>query len=62
MKKITEMIVSAILKRGVLCDTYNCDMEIEIPPSQLGLPQTTNQDKIKIRIKADSLTITVNKD
>ena len=53
MDKIKEMIISAIIKKGVLYEGRNCDINIDIP----------NGDKaIKVNFKADNMSIKILSD
>ena len=53
MSKISDMIVSAILKRGTLGEFKNFKTEVEIPQE--------NKELIRITIQAESLQIRVEK-
>jgi len=53
MSKISDMIVSAILKRGILGDFKNFETEVEIPQE--------NKESIRITIQAENLQIRVEK-
>ena len=61
MNKITKMIVSAIMKKGILCESDDIDMEIDVPASMLGLDSKNSRDQITIRIKADNVKISIEK-
>jgi len=58
--KLTDMIVSAILKRGIMYEARLVDVEFDIPRDQYeGL---LNADKgIKVRFKAEHMSIHVEK-
>jgi DUF917 family protein len=62
MGKITDMIVSAIMKKGVLYEARNCDVEFEIPSSELSGKEGTDGNKIKIRFKAENMTLRIEKE
>ena len=51
--KITDMIVSALIKKGVLYEARNCDMDIEIP---------VNDTTVVIRFKADNMSLKIEKE
>lgn len=53
MSKISDMIVSAILKRGTLGEFKNFKTEVEIPQE--------NKELIRITIQAENLQIRVEK-
>ena len=53
MSKISDMIVSAILKRGILGEFKNFEPEVEIPQE--------NKESIRITIQAENLQIRVEK-
>ncbi len=52
--KITDMIISAILKKGILYEARNVDTDVEIPI------EIENQ-KIKINIKCEHMTLRIEK-
>jgi hypothetical protein len=52
MTKLTDMIISAIIKRGILCEGRNIDTDIDIPGEE-GKPG------INIRITAEHLTLRI---
>jgi hypothetical protein len=49
--KLTEMIISAILKRGVFADLENVETNFDLPDT-----------KTKLNIKIDNMTITIMKE
>lgn len=49
MSKLSDMIVSAILKRGILGEFRNFETEVEIPQD--------NKPSIKVTIKAENLQV-----
>lgn len=49
--KLTDMIVSAIIKRGIVWEARNFETSIQIPDS-----------KIVVNIKAEHMTVKVEKD
>ena len=60
---IKDMIVSAIVKKGVLFEARNYEMEFDIPSSQVpGVKDATDQTMMKIRIKCDHVKVTVEKE
>jgi hypothetical protein len=53
MLNIKEMILSAIIKKGILYEGRNCDINVDVP----------NGDKvIKINFKADNMTLKILSD
>jgi len=50
--KITDMIISAILKKGILYEARNVDTDVEIP---------IENQKIKINIKCEHMTLRIEK-
>lgn len=59
--KITDIIVSLLGKKGILMDTKNIDMEIDIPASMLKVDDVTG-NKITVRFKAENCKITIEKE
>jgi len=59
--KLTDMIVSAIIKRGILYEARNVDMEFKIPPTKQ--EHIDGQiEGIKIHFKAEHMTLKIEKD
>ena len=54
MSKITDMIISAIIKKGVLGEARNVDVEFDIPGDQ---PSAAN----RIHLKVDHLSVKMDK-
>ena len=55
--KITDMIISGILKKGILYEARNVDTDVEIP-----MVIENQERKIKINIKCEHMTLRVEKD
>lgn len=60
--KITDMIISSIIKRGVLYEARNCDMEFDIPLKDLGAEGEDKDKQIKIRFKAEHMSLKIEKE
>lgn len=58
MKKITEMIIKALLNKGVAYQSDSCDITIDVPAETIGMKGT---DKVTIRIEAENIKITLQK-
>lgn len=58
--KLSDMIVSSILKKGILWEARLVDVEFDIPqtPTSEGAPV----ELIKIRVKADHMSIQIEKE
>jgi len=52
--KIIDMIISAILKKGILYEARNVNTDVEIP--------ITQERKIKVNIKCEHMTLRIEKD
>ena len=70
MSKLTDAIISAILKRGVLCEMRNVDTSFDFPQTDTPLGgvdsggepgSLTKRDPIKVHLKAEHLTIKIDK-
>lgn len=59
--KFTDMIVSAILKKGILYEARMVDMEIELPIEQADDKGETKAKNIKVHFKADHMSIQIDK-
>lgn len=55
MSKITEMLISAIVKKGILYEARDCDINVD-------LPIANQNEKIKIIFKAQYMTLKIIKD
>ncbi len=55
--KITNMIISAILKKGILYEARNVDTNIEIP-----MVIENQERKIKINIKCQHMTLRIERE
>ena len=62
MSKITDMVISAILKKGILGEARDVDVEFDIPTEKL---YTTHEGdvfkKTKIHIKVEHMSIQIDK-
>ena len=59
--KITDMLISAILKKGILYEARNCDLEFEVPMNQEGVSEEDTK-KMKISFKAEHMTLKIEKE
>ena len=55
--KITDMVISAILKKGILYEARNVDTDVEIP-----MVIENQECKIKVNIKCEHMTLRIEKD
>jgi hypothetical protein len=55
--KITDMVISAILKKGILYEARNVDTDVEIP-----MVIENQERKIKINIKCEHMTLRIEKE
>jgi cysteinyl-tRNA synthetase len=62
MGKITDMIVSALLKKGILYEARNCDVEFDVPTIQENAKGEPQESKIKIHFKAEHMTLKIEKE
>jgi hypothetical protein len=60
MGKLTDMVVSAIIKRGILYEARNFETEFTIPQEKAedGKPK----EAIKIHLKAEHMTLKIERD
>ena len=59
--KITNMIISAVIKKGILYEARNCDVEFDIPQEQEG-DSKEPKEKIKVHFKAEHMTLRIEKE
>lgn len=55
MSKITDMVISAILKKGILGEARDVDVEFDIPK------EDATSEKTKIHIKVEHMSIQIDK-
>ena len=60
--KIAEILVSLLTKKGLLWESKNVDMEMEIPQSMLKVDNIDKDSKIMVRLKAENVTIKMLKE
>jgi hypothetical protein len=60
--KITDMIVSGLLKRGILYEARNCDVEFDVPTIVTGENGEDKEEKVKIHFKAEHMTLKIEKE
>lgn len=58
--KITDMIVSALLKRGMVYEARNVDVEFDIPQNKTGQEDQTSE-RMLIHLKVDHMSIQIEK-
>ena len=62
MNKVMDMVISAVIKKGILYEARNCDLEFDIPTSQLSGSEETGNGTIKIKFKAENMKLQIEKD
>lgn len=60
--KISDMLISMIIKKGILYEVRNCDLEFDIPISEISGEEEVPDKKIKIRVKAEHMTLKIDKE
>jgi hypothetical protein len=60
--KISEMIISAIIKKGILYEARNCDMDFDIPIMLTDANGVTKENKVKVNFKAEHMKLSIEKD
>ena len=56
------MLISAIIKKGILYEARNCDLEFEIPTLQEHENGESVESKMKIKFKAEHMTLRIEKE
>lgn len=59
--KITDMLVSAIIKKGILWEGRNIDVDVELPSYTVTNEFTDDTKAIKVNIKCEHMSIKVEK-
>lgn len=60
--KVADILVSLFTKKGLLWESQDVDMEIDIPESILKVDSLDKTNKITVRLKAKNVSIKVLKD
>lgn len=60
--KITDLIISAIVKRGILYEGKNLEMELEIPVPMVYSDGERLVTKIPVKVKIESMSIRIEKE
>ena len=60
--KMADILVSLFTKKGLIWESQDVDMEIDIPESALKVDTLDKTSKITVRLKAKNVTIKVLKD
>lgn len=61
--KLTDMLISAIIKKGILYEARNVDMEISVPMSAISTVGETTPviNEIRVYFKAEHMTLRIEK-
>lgn len=62
MLKLSDMLISAIIKKGILYEGRNCEMEFDVPTTNFGVNEEIKENVVRIRLKAEHMTIRIEKD
>ena len=60
--KVMDMIISAVIKKGVLYEARNCDLEFDIPTAQLNLGEEVKGGNIKVKMKIEHMSLKLDKE
>jgi hypothetical protein len=61
MTKMTNMILTAILRRGILYEAKNVNVDFEVPVEALEGDGKSKQENMLIHFKADNMTLQIEK-
>jgi hypothetical protein len=61
MTKITNMILTAILRRGILYEARNVNMDFDVPIDSLCEGGGDKQKTMRINMKCDNMTLRIEK-
>lgn len=62
MSKITDMILSAVLKKGILYEAKSVDTDIEIPMTLKNAEGEPKDGTVKIKFKCENMTLRIEKE
>jgi hypothetical protein len=60
--KLSDMIVSAVLKKGILYEARKVDVEFTIPREQATEVKGVKLENVKIHFTADHMSLKIEKD
>ncbi len=60
--KVTDLLVSAILKKGILYEARMVDVEFDIPQNQSADTENSEFNSIKIHLTADHMSLKIEKE
>ena len=58
---VTDMLISAILKKGILYEGRNCNLEVDIPITKNDVEVETPNGKINIKVTTEHMTLRIEK-
>lgn len=62
MSKMSDMVISAIIKRGILYEARNCNVEFDIPLNETLTDTGTEIKVVKVAFKADNMSLRIEKE
>ena len=60
--KLTDLIISGIIKKGVLYEARNCDMEFDIPYPVTDDNGENQQSRMIVKFKAEHMKVSIEKE
>ena len=61
--KLTDMLISTIIKKGILYEARNIDVDFDIPTDKLRTEQEGETlKKIKVHVKVEHMSIQIEKE
>lgn len=61
--KLADMVISAILKKGILYEARNIDVDFDIPTEKLCESKEGNEFKtVKVHVKAEHMSIRIEQE
>ena len=61
--KLTDMVISAIIKKGILYEARNIDVDFDIPTEKLCESKEENKFKtVKVHVKAEHMSIRIEQE
>ena len=60
--KLTDLIISGIIKKGVLYEARNCDMEFDIPCPVTDDNGENQQSRMIVKFKAEHMKVSIEKE
>jgi hypothetical protein len=60
--KLTDMIISSIIKKGILYEARNCDFDFTIPATSVLINGDTQENYIMVKVKVEHMSLRIERE